>query len=176
MASVRDYINDNLNEARIGNAELNDMASKAMEMARKIPSGPGMHNRLAKAGESAMASKLMQAQKMKEELQALKKKIPTLKDMDDAGRKAAKASLKRLMTGLAKFEGFEGQAEKALAAKDSAGKVQASHDKAAAKKKDFKDRVRANLDRKKQERTDKVKSMVGKAKAKMRHSMASFKN
>lgn len=176
MANVRDYINENLDEAVIGNVDLNKLASRANELAQKVPTGAGLNNRLAKAGEKELAAKLMQAQKLKEEMKGLKTRIAPLKDADASGRKAVKQGLERVIKGLEKLQGLEGQAEKALAAKASTGQAKASQERVAAKKKDFKDRVKANLDRKKAGRIEKVKSAVGKAKAKARHSLAAFKN
>jgi len=174
MANIRDYIEENLNESFVGNVELNKIAGKAAEYATKVPSGSSLNNRLAKAGHKELATKLLQAQKMVEELRAAKKKISPLKDADTAGRRAVRSTLQRLATGLGKMVSLQAQAEKALAASKSKGEATGRVEAGKAKKKDFKEKVKENLKGKKDQRKQKVQKVVDKAKNKVKHGMAVF--
>lgn len=183
MASVKDFINESLEDYEINemvsDSDLKGMAAEASKLAKGIPGGESLANRLSSAKDPAASTvrqKLAQAQKMVEELREAKPKIAPLKDGDTSGRKALKQTFQRIITGLRKMQGIEKEAEAVLARLKSKGDVAAVKQKWDKKKKDFKERVKENIKGKKQERVEKVKSMVGKAKAKARHSIAKFSN
>lgn len=183
MASVKDFIAESLEEYEINemvsDSDLKSMADEASKLAKAIPTGESVVNRLSKANHpaaSTVRAKIAQAQKMVEELKEAKPKIAPLKDEDKSGRKALKQTFQRIITGLRKFQGLEKEAERILAEIKSKGDVSAVKAKWDKKKKDFKEKVKENVKGKKQERVEKVKSMVGKAKAKAKHSIAKFSN
>lgn len=164
MANIRDYVNTNLNEGRIGDPVLKTLADRAIEAGKSVPMGSSFNNRLGKSSDpkaKALAGKLAKAQKFVQECKEIKKGLGSLKDSDTAGRKRAKQNLQRVITGLKPMASLEGEIEKVLASAAKKSEVKDSTKKWELKKKDFKGRVKENLKRK---RTERMTTVTKKAK------------
>jgi len=163
----------------VGDVLLKQMAKRADQLAQDIPSGSTLMNRLAKEGNpkaKMVQQKIAQAQKLVDELKDTKKKIAPLKDSDMQGRKAVKNSLQRISAGLNKFQGLEREAERVMASIKGEREVNTTNKKWEDKKKEFKKRVKENLNTKRQAKMKKAKEAMSKMSGKAKGKLASFKS
>lgn len=166
-ANESTHSEDDLSEAKtIGDKELKDLSKQVGQLAKQIPTGESVNNRLAKADSQQaknLQQKLAKAQKLVDEFEDAKKKIDPLKDSDVQGRKTLKKKFQRLYKEMNKYQGLEREAERILA--DVKGKKEAeqSHTKQKEKKKEFKQKVKKNLEQKRGERKKEFKNKMKKA-------------